>query len=92
MVKIHWGYGIDNEGKDNEKIVVLVSTSLEGLEAQAEYGNLRLRGEDYASIEDIESVEEEMISDLNYRKLAKKMGTLVDKLTQQEIDELVKQS
>ena len=92
MVKIHWGYGIDNEGKDNEKIVVLVSTSLEGLEAQAEYGNLRLRGEDYASIEDIESIEEEMISDLNYRKLAKKMGTLVDKLTQQEIDELVKQS
>ncbi len=91
MVKIHWGYCIDNEGKDNEKIVVLVSTSLEGLEAQAEYGNLRLMGEDCASIEDIESVEEEMISDLNYRKLAKKMGTLVDNLTQQEIDGLVKQ-
>ena len=78
--------------KTTKKIVVLVSTSLEGLEAQAEYGNLRLRGEDCASIEDIESVEEEMISDLNYRKLAKKMGTLVDNLTQQEIDGLVKQS
>jgi|MDTC01.1.fsa_nt_gb hypothetical protein len=69
--KIYWGYGIENEGKENQRIYVFVSTSLEGLEAQAEYQRLTLRREDYADISDIEDFEVEIIAELEYRKKIK---------------------
>ncbi len=63
--------GKENEGKENQRIYVFVSTSLEGLEAQAEYQRLTLRREDYADISDIEDFEVEIIAELEYRKKIK---------------------
>ena len=65
---IHFGYVIFGEGKKHQMTRVLVGMSLESLEAQAANLSLRLRGEDYCSIHDIEDFGYEAIAELEYAR------------------------
>jgi len=63
--KIHFGYGIENEGTKEQRIIPLVGRSLRDLENQARYFKLRLRREDYVSLQDIEDFADEVEFDIH---------------------------
>ena len=69
MSKIHFGYVIFDEGKKSQQIRVLTAASELGLENQARYFGLRLRGADYVmSYQDLEDYDEEIEWELSVKE------------------------
>ena len=68
-MQIHFGYIVTDEGTPRQNVRVLVSSSAEGLEAQARLMNASLKGDDYiSSIDDLVDYDEECIAELKYTK------------------------
>jgi hypothetical protein len=63
--RIYWGYGIEHEGTDRQQVRVLVASSQEGLENQARYFGLTLRGDNWSTVEDIYEFDTEIEQELN---------------------------
>ena len=63
--RIYWGYEIEHEGTDKQQVRVFVASSQKGLENQARYFGITLRGDNWSTIEDIYEFDIEIENELN---------------------------